>query len=118
MTSTCGNRLLQADPEAVCAEIWNTNVKRCNVRETHMLRCMHLGTQAKTKTMQEPLGGQTSPCHSGTPRKPKATSVLSPKQLHLQGRQGQDSKPSQTCKLSFLGPSSTPPPSSQAVRGA
>lgn len=55
MTSTCGNRLLQADPEAVCAEIWNTNVKRCTIRETHMLRCMHLGTQAKTKTKQEPL---------------------------------------------------------------
>lgn len=61
MTSTCGNRLLQADPEAVCAEIRNTNGKRCYVRETHMLRCMHLGTQAKTKTMQEPLCGWPDP---------------------------------------------------------
>lgn len=66
------------------------------------------------------VGGQTPPSHSGTPRKPKATSVLSPKQLHLWQRQGQDSSkpPPQTCKLLFSGPSCTPPPSSQAVRGA
>lgn len=51
----------------------------------------------------------------GSPRPPQS---CPPKQLHSQQRQGQDSKPSQTCKFPLSGPSRTPPPGSQAARGA
>lgn len=47
MTSTCGNRLMQADPEAVHRDT-ETHLWRHAVRETRLLRHVHLETHAET----------------------------------------------------------------------
>lgn len=73
MTSTCGNRLMQADPEAVHRDT-ETHLWRHAVRETRLLRHVHLETHAETghgkhkdvqRHMKEHRGwqGHHSPSH-------------------------------------------------------